>query len=149
MTFSIDYDKMLMLDAEDLAEGGIKKLYERNRTALCPYIKDPAPIEELLDPNTPSYTVRSGKNEYHIYSPSLPDSDGEAWGRAAFAFFKIVNDQLSDSTHRLYAVNGGNDLGGVFLTEAESQAARRSLPRKADWPYNVTPEHPWYGQHHD
>jgi hypothetical protein len=63
-------------------------------------------------------------------------------------FFKIINDQLAKSEYRLYAINGGNDLGGMFLTQPECEAARKSLPRKDDWPYLLTLEHPWYGQLH-
>jgi hypothetical protein len=83
-----------------------------------------------------------------IYSPALPNEEGQSWGRATHAFFKIINDQLAKSEYRLYAINGGNDLGGIFLTQLESEAARKSLPRKEDWPYLPTPDHPWYGQYH-
>jgi hypothetical protein len=69
-----------------------------------------------------------------IYSRALPDDEGQPWGRAAYAFFKIINDQLRKSEYRFYAINGGNDLGGMFLAQPECEAARRSLPRKEDWP---------------
>jgi hypothetical protein len=36
----------------------------------------------------------------------------------------------------------------MFLTQPECEAARRSLPRKDDWPYLPTLEHPSYGQLH-
>jgi len=81
-----------------------------------------------------------------IYSTVVPIE--QSWGRATHAFFQIVNDQLTDSKHRLYAINGGNDLGAMFLTQSECEAARRSLSRKEDRPYLPTLEHPWYGQFH-
>lgn len=146
--FTLDYDKMLLLDAEDLAEGGILRAYQSIRKTLSQYIAEPAQIQEVVDDDQPSYIVRHGEQEYAIYSPALPDDEGQSWGRAAHAFFKIVNDQLSQSEHRLYAINGGNDLGGMFLTQAECQSARKSLPREEDWPYQLTLEHPWYGQCH-
>jgi hypothetical protein len=34
MMFTLDYDKMLLLDAEDLAEGGILRAYQSIREAL-------------------------------------------------------------------------------------------------------------------
>ena len=108
----------------------------------------PAQVQEVVDNNKPSYIVRNGEQEYVIYSPALANDEGQSWGRAAHAFFKIINDQLSKSEYRLYAVNGGNDLGGMFLTQAECEAARESLPRKEDWPYLPSLEHPWYGQYH-
>jgi hypothetical protein len=82
--------------------------------------------------------------EYLIYSPEVPNDEGQSFGRAAYAFFKIVNDQLTKSEYRLYAINGGNELGGMFLTQSECETARRSLPGKGNWPYLPTLDHPWY-----
>jgi hypothetical protein len=137
-----------LLDAEDLAEGGILQAYQSMRNVLAQYKTEPAQVQEFVDNNKPIYSVRCGDQEYEIYSPALPDDEGQSWGRAAHAFFKIINDQLSKSEYRLYAINGGNDLGGMFLTEAGCEAARRSLSRKEDWPYLPTLDHPWYGQNH-
>jgi hypothetical protein len=64
------------------------------------------------------------------------------------ALFSIVNAQLKNSTHRFYAINGGNDLFGMFLTPAEATAAQKSLPNKSDWPYLPKDEDEWYGQYH-
>ena len=146
--FQLAYDKMLFLDAEGLAEGGILRAYQSVQNVLTQYGVEPGQVEEFVDNNKPSYSVRCGDQEYLIYSPALPDDEGQSWGRAAHAFFKIINDQLSKSEYRLYAINGGNDLGGIFLTRAECEAAQKSLPRKEDWPYLPTLDHPWYGQHH-
>jgi hypothetical protein len=139
---------MLVLDAEDLAEAGIKKAYESALPVLRQYISEPSQVQELVDNDTPSYLVRCAGQEYLIYSPTLPDDEAQLWGRAAYAFFKIINNQLAKSEYRLYAINGGNDLGGMFLTQSECEAAQKSLPRKKDWPYLLTLEHPWYGQLH-
>jgi len=49
---------------------------------------------------------------------------------------------------RFFAINGGNDLGGMFLTTVEAEEARKSLPRKQDWPYLPTMERTWGGQYH-
>jgi hypothetical protein len=62
--------------------------------------------------------------------------------------FTIINDQLTESKFRFYAIHGGNVLGGMFLTCDEAAAARTSLSRKRDWPFIPTDEPPWYGQHH-
>jgi hypothetical protein len=148
MKFRLDHNNMLLLDAEDLAEGGIKRVYESILKVLCQYVSEPAHVQEVLDNNAPSYFVRCGDREYVIYSPALPNDESQSWGRAAYVFFKIINDQLPKSEYRLYAINGGNDLGGMFLTRSECEAARKSLPRKEDWPYLPTLEHPWYGQYH-
>jgi hypothetical protein len=140
--------QVVLLDAEDLVEVGIARAYQSMLHVLGRYVSDPAQIEEVFDNNAPSYIVRCGDNKYVIYSPALPDDEGQSWGRAAHAFFRVVNDQLTKSEYRLYALNGGNDLSGNFLTEPECEAARRSLPNKEDWPYLPTSEHPRYGQYH-
>lgn len=149
MVFKLDYDNLIFLDAEDLAEGGIKAAYESLLPKLRELVPHATPIEEVIDDSTPSYAVRYGDRTFAIYAPELDDGDGRSWGRATQALFAIVNDQLRDSTHRLFAINGGNDLGGMLLTIAESEAARQSLPRKTDWPYLPDDNHPWYGQYHD
>jgi hypothetical protein len=149
MKSTLDYGKMLFLDAETLAEAGIKEAYQSLVRVLSQYVSEPAQVEEVVDNDAPSYVVKSGDLEYVIYSPALPDEEGQSWGRATYAFFKIVNDQLTKSEYRLYAINGGNDLGGMFLTQTECEVARKSLPHKQDWPYLPTLEHPWYGQYHD
>ncbi len=59
--FTLDYDKMFLLDAEDLAEGGILRAYHSIREALAQYIAEPAQIQELVDDTKPSYVIRSGE----------------------------------------------------------------------------------------
>jgi hypothetical protein len=149
MPFSLDYDRCIHLDAEDLAEAGVRDAYERVLPELRKYLSNPAAVEEVIDDATGSYFVRCGKEEYAIGGPKLPDEAGESsWGRATFAFFHIVNGQLVGSDNRFYAINGGNDLGGMFLTAIQARAAQDSLPDARDWPYIPTNEPPWYGQYH-
>ena len=145
MNYKLDYDQMIILDAESLAEAGIGEAYQELIPKLREFVKEPAAVEEVEDPDRPSYSVRSQGVEYAIYAPDLAD---ESWGRATYAFFRIVNQQLEHSSLRFYAINGGNELGGMFLTESESEAARLSLPKKTDWPYIPTNEGPWFGQYH-
>ncbi|MDX1996342.1 MAG: hypothetical protein SF066_01380 [Thermoanaerobaculia bacterium] len=144
----LDYEQMVLLDAESLAEVGIGEAYEELLPKLSELVSQPATIEELENSDTPSYAVRSQGQEYLIYGPDLPDSEGQSWGRATHAFFSIVNTQLETSSDKFYAINAANDLGGMFLTEEECEAARRSLPRREDWPYIPTGEAPWFGQFH-
>jgi hypothetical protein len=148
MKFALDYDKLIFLDAEDLAECGVKDAYTSILPHLKQYAAEPAEVSEIVDPSTPSYLVKCRDVDYPIYSPELPNDEGQSEGRAAHALFKIINDQLAESEYRLFAINGGNDLGGLFLTQSQFQSARSSLPRLEDWPYLPTSEHPWYGQPH-
>jgi hypothetical protein len=70
-------------------------------------------------------------------------------GTARFALFDIVNRQLASHQLRLYAINGGNDLFGIFMTPGQADRAERALPRKSDWPYIPTAEPGWFGMYHD
>lgn len=139
----LDYDKLISLDAEDLAEGGIGEAYERLQPELRRHVANPWKIEEQMDENLPRYAVRANGQEFVVYSPDISEED--SWGIASYTLFKIVNDQLASSDIRFYAVNGGNDLGGMFLTPEQVQAARAALPKQSDWPYIPEPTGPWYG----
>ena len=76
-------------------------------------------------------------------------SEGQNWGNATFSLFDIVNRHLQDTSVKIYAINGGYDLGGMFLMRESYDQADNSLENKSDWPYVPTSEHPWYGQEHD
>ncbi len=144
----LDYDKMIILDAEDLAEQGIAEAYDEVLPELKKHIDKPSPLEDVLDPDVPTYLIRCNAKEHLIYSGSQPGTEEESWGRATYFFFLIINEQLLGTDTRFYAINGGNDLGGMFLTPQQAQSAQASLPRKLDWPYIPALESPWYGQFH-
>src|SRR5262249_21623357 len=148
MSFVLDYDRWIHLDAEDLAETGMREAYERLLPELRKYVPHPARIEEVIDNDTPRYSVRCVSREYAIYGAEQDDEDGYSWGRATFAFFSIVNDQLAASEYRFFAINGGNDLGGMFLTPAQARAAQETLPNRKDWPYLPPDEPPRDGEDH-
>jgi hypothetical protein len=143
----LDYDRLILLDAEDLAEQGILDAYERVLPELQKYTDLPLRIEETMDNDLPSYTVRADGEAYVIYSAELEGTEGESWGRATAALFAIVNEQLEGSEVRFYAINSGNDLGGMFLTPEQAQAAQVGLARKSDWPYIPNQIEPFYGQY--
>src|SRR6476659_6714135 len=98
MAFTLNYDDAIMLDAEDLAEGGIGEGYESLVTALRKFVKSPVKIEEQRDDDAPSYSVRCGEMQFEIYSPDLEAEEGNSWGRATVALFAIVNAQLKTSS---------------------------------------------------
>jgi hypothetical protein len=146
--FTLDYDQSIHLDAEALAETGIREAYERLLPKLRMYVSKPAQLEEEIDNDTPRYSVRCGPKRYAIYGPELDEAEEGSWGRATFAFFRIVNDQINGSGYGFFAINGGNDLFGIFLTPAQAKAAQEALPRRTNWPYLPTDEPPWYGKYH-
>jgi hypothetical protein len=99
----LNYDELVILDAEALAETGLKAAYEELLPHLTKYFASAAAVTERID---------------------------------------------NDAPYRFFAINGGNDLGGMFLTPAQAEAAKQSLPRKQDWPYLPTASKPWYGRYH-
>jgi hypothetical protein len=146
----LNTEDLILLDAEDLAEGGIKTSYKKEvLPKLQKYISTVATIEEEYDPQAQSYKVASQGKTYLIDSPGMNLAEGRLWGNAGFALFDIVNRQLQNSPYRFYAVYGGNDLSGIFLTRKGYEQALRSVTRKTDWPYLPDSTPPWYGQPHD
>ncbi|HZQ48490.1 MAG TPA: hypothetical protein VFC07_15850 [Verrucomicrobiae bacterium] len=144
----LDYDKMIILDAEDLAEQGIAAAYQKLLPELSKHVEQPAIVQDMIDSEMPGYKVLCNGKEYVIYSANEPESQDESWGRATYFLFLIVNEQLAGTNFRFYAVNGGNDLGGFFLTPEQVKVAQAALPRKTDWPYIPKMEKEWYGQFH-
>jgi len=73
MNFKLDYNRMLFLDAEDLAEAGIKEAYQSMVRVLGQYVSEPSEVQEVVDNNAPSYVVECAGLEYLIYSPALSE----------------------------------------------------------------------------
>jgi len=147
-SFVLNYDDMIILDAEHLGEGGIVVSYEKDIIpVLQRYVDTPVVIFESLDAEDGVYKVLSQGKTYLIASPET--EVGENWGNATVALFEIVNHQLQDSEVRFYAINGGNDLGGMFLSEEAYNLAVNTYKRKQDWPYIPRLDPPWYGQPHE
>lgn len=142
----LDYEKLIHLDAEDLAEQGIAEAYARVCEGLTQFIELPAEIRELVDNDAPSYIVQCAGTEHVVYSPAIPGSDEQSWGRAAYILFSIVNEQLQNAPVRLYALYGGNDLSGILLSPEIARSAQEGISKPSERPYLPTMEHPYYGQ---
>ena len=102
MAFQLNYDEMILLDAEDLAETGIKEAYDSLLPKLRQYVPQPQSIKEYVDNDAPRYAVISGDREFVIYAPELDEGEGLSWGRAMYALFSIVNNQLTKTRYRFY-----------------------------------------------
>lgn len=141
----INYDEMLFFDAENLAEQGMANAYEEIKAEFRKRGIELSPIEEIIDDENVTYHIIHDGKTHCIYADM---NDRNSWANATVALFDIVNSQLRESDIRLYAINGGNDLGGVVLTESECAKAREQLESETDWPY--FPEHgdEWVGQPH-
>lgn len=141
----LDVAKIIPLDSEDLAEQGIADAYERLLPLLREFVRSPVAVVDLVNDSNGAYSVQVGDDIRMVYSSTMPGSEAESWGRATYVFFQLVNEQLQSSPVRFYALYGGNDLGGIFLTPAEAESACVRIPRKRDWPYLPTSEAPLYG----
>jgi hypothetical protein len=144
----LDYDTMIHLDAENLAEAGIGAAYRELLPELGKHVSNTAEVLEVINNDLPSYSVRCNGSEFVVYSGGIEIGEASSWIRATFAFFSIVNAQLVDSEIRLYALNYDNDLSGMFLTPEQAVASRDFLKRKNDWPYIPDLIGPWFGRHH-
>lgn len=141
----LDYEQMLFLDAENLAEEGMAEAYSQVIDKLSTYGITLKPIVELCDHDAGTYSVSSQGREYCIYKDM---NDIDSWNNATVAFFAIVNEQLADEAIKLYALNSANDLGGIVLTQVEFQSACQTLESKRDWPYLPKHGDDWLGQPH-
>ena len=139
--YEIDYDQAYHLDAESLAEMGIREAYEKVLIKLSTLVETPLNIEEIRNEDNTKYIIKFNNKEHLIYDEST-NSNKNSWGNATYVFFEIINSQLVDKEIKFYAVNGGNDLFGIFLTEKQAKASRNGLNNPKDWPYipkNETP----------
>jgi hypothetical protein len=146
--------RMFRADAESLVEGGICEFVREIEPFLA---RQGVTINQLKDDIDESgYTVSVNKKEHVIYDAAELKRDQKQlvsiWGLATARGFAIINEMLtnSGSDERLYAVNGGNDLFGIFLSpELREAVCDHPDATLSDRPYIPNAEHPWYGQEHD
>lgn len=144
----LDYSRAIDLDAEALAEQGMLEGYTRILPALKAFVASPLVLRESVDADQGIYNVVAGGRVERI-SPSPSGGDEhESWGVATAVLFETVNRQLANAPVKLYALNAGNELMGIFLTERQAVAARKVIKRRSDWPYLPVRHAPWFGQYH-
>jgi hypothetical protein len=144
----LDYSRAIHLDAEALAEQGVVEAYSRLLPELKTYVVSPLALREKVDTDRGIYTVSVDSYTQRIFPSPLGGNEHESWGVATAALFEIVNRQLVAMPVKFYALNNGNDLMGIFLTEHQADSARKALKRRSDWPYLPTMHAPWFGQYH-
>jgi hypothetical protein len=140
---TLDYDQLIHLDAEDLAEGGVPQAYANLLPVLRTYFAQPIAQVELADEADGTQVVLAGGRRYVIWPKNSERGDG--WVRAPIALFDIVNRNLLQTDVRFYALYSDNDLSGMFLTATQVAAARLALKNRSDWPYLLVDEPPSYG----
>lgn len=140
----LNYDEIVHLDAEELAEQGILSAYKKLLPRLLQFISaTPIEISEEVDYEMASYIVHANGKRYVIVEDGGQTQD--CWERATVAFFEIVNANLDGSSWKFYALYGGNDLSGMFLSEEQYIVARRVIQNRSDWPWLPVHQPPHYG----
>lgn len=126
-------DNIVVLDAEELAEGSFAEVYENAVvSALKKYVPEPAKVVEDFDADKGVYKIKALGKTYMIF---VNFDDDQSQVNATIAMFDIVNRQLASTPYQFYAIGGGNDLGGVFLTTKEYDEMVRSAKNERDRPY--------------
>ena len=144
----LDYESAIHLDAESLAEIGMKVGYEDLIRKAGDIGVDWAPMREMWDGQTqgydggPNYRVEVNGTTYAVYREGAPY---ETWAIATKAFFDAVNDQLQDKPFKFYALMAGNDLHAIRLTPDEFDTATAYHAGTPDAPYVPTDQPPDYG----
>jgi hypothetical protein len=90
----LDYDKLILLDAERLAEQGIADAYQLLLPTLREHVARPAEVREILDADLPAYTIQCNGEEYIVYSAADPGTEVQSWGRATFFLFLLLMNSL-------------------------------------------------------
>ncbi len=114
------YDERLgrffLADAEDLAEYGIKSFLDEVESYLRKHGVTKLDVTEDGYDDGNYYNVTVNGELFKIWDAANGE---ESWGKASFATFNIINTLLKQagSSERVYAYNGGNDLGFIFLTD--------------------------------
>lgn len=137
----IDYEQIVHLDAEDLAEGGMVEAYERITAAIADERLEWAPMTQSGE-GTPDYSIHLLGESHRVYGYS-PGTDD--WAISSAVLFHAVNRQLVDLDFKVYALMGGNDLHAVALTERQFEEALRYHKRRYNRPYLPNQEPPHFG----
>lgn len=143
----IPYEEVVSLDAERLAEGGMIEVYDEIEPVIVSHGGRPDTLQAHNDAKTDRYSIAHRGITYPVSGGDISVAQG--WGNAAAVFFEIVNRQMEGSEYRFYALNHGNDLQGVFLTDKQYAAARAFHRRGADTPFRPTREAPMFGMPDD
>jgi hypothetical protein len=140
-------------DAEELAEGGILGFLG----TIAPFLAtEGVTVPEIQeDLSEDRYRLKLASSDFEIYGPEdvarEATEPGRVWAIATVRTFELVNQLLATtkSQERLYAVNGGNDLFGLFLTQAQfSEITSHAGSVAPGAPYQVQDDPPWYGDRH-
>ncbi|QDU86274.1 hypothetical protein Pla163_34250 [Planctomycetes bacterium Pla163] len=134
------------LDAERLADRGIRRAYRMLGPALRRVGVDPWPLSEGGEAIVGTYSVRCGDRTYEIaglhHASDGLDDDAAVRARATWALFDLVNRQLDGTGYRFFAVGAGPDLWGWLMSGEQARAAFDAAPEGSrERPY-LPNEHP-------
>jgi hypothetical protein len=148
-----DSHRFFQADAEDLAEGGIGRLFREVASFLVHQGVRLPLIEEEFSGH--SYAVRLDGVTHTIYDAAELERDisgeeaGLTWGLSMARGFRLYDRVLAaaKSAERAYAINGGNDLFLLFLTpELHQMIMAHPEASRVNGPYRPTEAYPQFGQ---
>lgn len=100
----------------------------------------PDTLREITDEAIGTYAIEHRGSVYPVSGGRISAEQG--WANAAAVLFEVVNRQMEGSEYRFYALDHGNGLQGVFLTERQFTAARAFHRKGTDIPFVPTREPP-------
>ena len=123
--------RVVHLDAENLAEGGMIAALFDIGTKLTVRSVLIERLEEQFDEERHSLIVND--------STFVVRADEDRWLAATVAFFEALNFLLREnrSGERAYALYGGNDLHGVFLTPMMLDVIKTHTNNEKEQPYSL------------
>ena len=90
----LDYEQLVTLDAESLAEQGILSAYTELSAQLERYSPLPLEVREVIDDDGLGYSVYGGDQKYVVWEVIDGVQNQDGWERATVAFFQIVKCQV-------------------------------------------------------
>jgi hypothetical protein len=111
-------NRIIVLDAEELAEGGFqRRLVEASASLEARGFKLDH-FEEIETEDGGQDVVVNGRR-YRLYDGAdLAGNDDLLWTKPSLAFWQAVNDNIAPgSPEKFYLLNEANDLAGLFLDE--------------------------------
>ena len=141
-------------DSESLTESGVGRFVESVRPFLE---KQGVTIPEITERFDEEYALVVDGEVVPVWTREEIDRElhgnqgGLTWGLSTARTVGLVNSWLAatSSKQRAYAVNGGNDLWIMFLSDDLFQFISTHpgvSPESA--PYSPTEDYPWFGQPH-
>ena len=135
-------ERLMHLDAEELAEGGIFDALMRNGPKFVS--RGASVVQFRQSCNDAGYEIEINHRNFKIYDGSEMQ---DCWGLASASFFEIANFLLEGNRcgDRAYALYGGNDLHGVLMSSQMFETIVQNTTDARELPYEPSRVPPLFG----